>query len=52
MVYGISYNVHEWFMMFMNGCISQWNEISYLCLLMVVLMDITWGNDLAVLEIE
>ena len=50
MVYGISY-VYEWFM-FMNGCISQLNGISYLCLEMVLWMDITWSNDLVALEIE
>ena len=40
MVCGINYDVYEWFM-FMNGCI----------LVNVVLMDITWSNDLVVLEI-
>ena len=30
MVYGISYNVYEWFKMFFNGCISQWISMNYL----------------------
>ena len=50
MVYGSSYDVYEWFM-FMNGCIRQSSGISYLCLWMVALMDITWSNDLVMLEI-
>ena len=41
MVYGITYDVYEWFM-FMNGCISQRSRNGYLCLWMVVLMDTTW----------
>ena len=44
--------VYKWLTMFMNGCISQWSGINYLRLWMVVLMDITWNNDIAVLEIE
>ena len=31
MVYGITYDVYEWFM-FMNGCISQRSRNGYLCL--------------------
>ena len=42
----------ELVIMFMNGCISQWSGITYLRLSMVVLMDLTWSNDLVVLEIE
>ena len=48
MVYGISY-IYEWLMVFVNGCISQWSGTSYSHLWIVVLMDITWSNDLIVL---
>ena len=52
MIYGINYGVCEWFMMFMNSCIYQWSDISYLRLRMTVLMDITRSNGLVVLETE
>ena len=48
--------MNQWYMelviMFMNGCTSQLSGISYLRLRMVILMDITWSNDLVMLELE